>query len=205
MLLNRLVDTAEAYMTSLASSDRDFSPFNLCLMEYDNVSKSFNGVHYTRSREGCPLESEGPTPIERKIHGLGNHPMSTPFQKTVRGKEAFQQVVRVLNRIEKKADLEKSLFEMMCASQSNLPDNQMDLQGSKSAFRSFHDKLSSIFVEMSDKNYGTRMQTVVLVDFDGNVTFVERTRPKGVPNDVTYSTCGSSDWKEERYEFKIEN
>jgi len=202
--LNRLVGTAKSYLTSLASSDRDFSPFNLCLMEYDNVKKSYNGMHYTRSREGCPLQSEGPTTIEQTIYGLGNHPLSTPFQKTVRGKEAFEKVVRDLNRTEKKADLEKSLFDMMCTSQSNLPDSQMDLQGSKSAFRSFHDKLSSIFVEMSDKNYGTRMQTVVLVDFDGNVTFVERTRPKGVHNDVTYSKCGTSDWKEERYEFKIE-
>jgi uncharacterized protein with NRDE domain len=173
-------------------------------MEYDHFTKSFNGLHYTRSREGCPIESQGPTAIERTVHGLGNHPMSTPFQKTVRGKETFQRVVEEMNQIEKKADLEKSLFEMMCKNQSNLPDTQMDMQGSKSAFRSFHDKLSSIFVEMSDKNYGTRMQTVVLVDFEGNVTFVERTRPKGVQNDVTYSKCGSSDWKEERFEFKIE-
>lgn len=38
----------------------------------------------------------------------------------------------------------------------NLPDAQMEIQGSKSAFRSFHDKLSSIFVDMPQQGYGTR-------------------------------------------------
>ena len=35
--------------------------------------------------------------------------------------------------------------------------------------------LSSIFVDVGE-NYGTRMQTVVLVDYDNNVHFTERTR-----------------------------
>jgi hypothetical protein len=39
------------------------------------------------------------------------------------------------------------------------------------------------------------MQTLILVDFDLNATFVERRREESA----------TADWKEERFEFKIEN
>ena len=183
-------------MSSLASSDKDFSPFNLCLMQLDKNKSSFDGMYYSRSREGSPVESAGPMIIEHKIQGLGNHPISAAFQKTLRGTEAFEKIVGDMNRVEMVLELEKSLFEMMCTRGSNLPDEQMELQGSKSAFKSVHDKLSSIFVDLPEKNYGTRMQTLVLVDFDRQVTFVERTRTGNVDK---------HDWKVERFEFKIED
>ena len=157
-------------MSSLASSDKDFSPFNLCLMQLDKNKSSFDGMYYSRSREGSPVESAGPMVIEHKIQGLGNHPISAAFQKTLRGTEAFEKIVGDMNRVE--------------------------LQGSKSAFKSVHDKLSSIFVDLPEKNYGTRMQTLVLVDFDRQVTFVERTRT---------GNGEKHDWKEQRFEFKIED
>jgi uncharacterized protein with NRDE domain len=155
----------------------------------------FDGRCYSRSRPESVVATEGPTAIERAEHGLGNSPMSVPFQKTLRGKAAFEEVVRELNQTEKKSELEEKLFAMMRTSGPNLPDDQMALQGSKSIFKSFHDKLSSIFVEMPDQNYGTRMQTLILVDFDLNATFVERRREESA----------TADWKEERFEFKIEN
>ena len=188
-------DSVDDYLTALASSDRGFSPFNLCLFQVDKKSKMFDGRCYSRSRAESVVATEGPTAIERAEHGLGNSPMSVPFQKTLRGKAAFEDVVRALNQTEKKSELEEKLFAMMRTSGPNLPDNQMELQGSKSIFKSFHDKLSSIFVEMPDQNYGTRMQTLILVDFDLNATFVERRREESA----------TADWKEERFEFKIEN
>ena len=195
ILIESIPDSVDAYLTSLASSDRDFSPFNLCLFQVDKTSRTFDGQSYSRSRPGSVVVGEGPTAIERAAHGLGNSPMSTPFQKTVRGKAAFEEIVRELNETGKKSELEKRLFAMMCTAGPNLPDDQLELQGSKSAFKSFHDRLSSIFVEMPDLNYGTRMQTLLLVDFDLNVTFVEKRREKSE----------NEDWKEERFEFKIEN
>ena len=182
-------------MSSLASSDKEFSPFNLCLLQLNK--NAYEGVCYSRSTTGSPIPSAGPLNIEQQVHGLGNHPISATFQKTLRGKEEFEKVVRRLNRVENKLELEKSLFEIMCTRGSNLPDEQMEFQGSKATLKSFHDKLSSIFVDLPEKNYGTRMQTLVLVDFDRQVTFVERTRSGKADDNI--------EWKEERFAFQIED
>jgi uncharacterized protein with NRDE domain len=141
------------------------------------------------------VASEGPATVEPGVHGLGNHPMSAPFRKTEKGLEAFRELVRDWNRVEAGAELEKKLFDMMADAECTLPDDQMELQGSQSAFRSFHAQLSGLFVDLPQHKYGTRMQTVVLVDFDLNVTFVERTRVSG----------GTQDWSEKRFQFKFQD
>lgn len=184
-------DSAQIFLETLSKSSDDYSPFNLCTLELGKDQKTYNGFSYTRSREGCEVQSEGPNPLAQGCTGLGNHPLSAPYKKTCVGKREFEGIVGKMNEVGKKDELEKKLFELMGRRGSNLPDPQMELQGSKSSVKNYHDKLSSIFVEMSDKNYGTRMQTLILVDFQLNVTFVEKSRTQ------------NGEWEEARFEFKI--
>ncbi len=140
------------------------------------------------------MESEGPVSLDPECHGLSNHPYSRPYKKTQQGKKLFQEIISQNNQVDKADELEKKLFDLMSTQGSNLPDEQMEKQGASSAFRSYHEKLSSIFVDMSAQMYGTRAQTLVLVDFFGNVTFVERSR------DGSEST---PDWSEKRFHFML--
>jgi len=54
--------------------------------------------------------------------------------------------------------------------------------------------LSSIFVDIGEL-YGTRMQTIILVDFNHNVKFIERTRAS---NTFPYN------WNVKRFDFQFQ-
>lgn len=140
------------------------------------------------------MESEGPISLAADCHGLSNHPYSSPYKKTQQGKLRFQQIINQFNQVDKADELEKNLFDLMSTQGPNLPDEQMEKQGASSAFKSHHDKLSSIFVDMTPQMYGTRVQTLILVDFFGNVTFVERSRG---------DSESKPDWSERRFNFSL--
>ena len=52
-------DSPGSYLTELATTDRDFSPFNLCLMEPDMNLRKFSAAWYSRSRPDNAVSSEG--------------------------------------------------------------------------------------------------------------------------------------------------
>lgn len=58
--------------------------------------------------------TQGPRNVDPGCHGLGNHPMSSPFQKTLNGKSEFEKIVASKNRVENQHELERSLFDLMC-------------------------------------------------------------------------------------------
>jgi uncharacterized protein with NRDE domain len=75
--------------------------------------------------------------------------------------------------------------------------------------RKWEENLSSIFVWHEDENYGTRSQTVVVVDKHGMLTFAERSLR--IPSLVEKETPSkqidtlNGKWSEVCFCFKIEN
>jgi len=100
--------------------------------------------------------------IEAGIHGLSNHLLNTPWFKVKRGKELLKKA------IDNKATLVDDLFIMLSdktlSPEKELPDTGLSKDIEKS--------ISSIFVETPD--YGTRSSTVILIDKNDNVTFIEK-------------------------------
>ena len=69
----------------------------------------------------------------------------------------------------------KELFDMMSDKTSHFPDNQMIKQGGeKSPMEPYHPKLACINVDISERGYGTRVTTLIMVTSDNNVTFIEK-------------------------------
>jgi uncharacterized protein with NRDE domain len=170
-------DDASYYLKNMSMLKASYSPFNLILFEPQvDVKKAFKGHYYCRGLQGCSIEQDvGPIELEPGYHGLGNHPKNCPYNKTVAGIEQFQNLVE--QNQGKKQALVKDVFAMMSKNHSFYPDDQMIKQGGQdSPMIPYHPKLASIFVEIPDKNYGTRVQTVILVDFDKHVTYIERSR-----------------------------
>lgn len=63
---------------------------------------------------------------------------------------------------------------------------------------SFVDACRSIFVDYKEKQYGTRTNTVVLVDATGHATYVERT----LEDDAT--DPDEAEWRISTHEFEIQ-
>ncbi|MFN7085515.1 MAG: NRDE family protein [Burkholderiales bacterium] len=97
------------------------------------------------------------------VHGLSNHLLDTPWPKIRRSKLALEALLGA-----GEAELKAGLFELLAdrdeAPDHELPDTGVGLQRER--------ELSPVFI--SGQRYGTRASTVVLIDGEGRVRFIER-------------------------------
>ena len=166
--------TAVEYLENIAGSTDQYSPFNLCLFEpRRDGSKVYDAHYYCRGAEGHSVKSEGPRPISSGVTGLSNHPYSRPFQKTAFGEIMMKQAVSDSAVVGEKTLLLSRLRALLKNNEEKYPDPQMSSQCGDD--ETLVRDLSSIFVSAPRRNYGTRMQTIILVDYEGNVTYEENT------------------------------
>jgi uncharacterized protein with NRDE domain len=97
------------------------------------------------------------------VHGLSNHLLNTPWPKVVRGKQRLAALLAA-----GEAGLVQGLFEALSdrtpADDSELPDTGVGRQRER--------ELSPAFI--AGERYGTRASTVLLVDRECRLTFIER-------------------------------
>ncbi|WP_010093898.1 NRDE family protein [Ornithinibacillus scapharcae] len=118
--------------------------------------------------------------VQPGIHGLSNHFLDTPWPKVEIGKKKLQSYLEQVETVDPE-ELFSILADSEEASVDELPDTGIGLELER--------KLSSMFIKMPD--YGTRCSTVLTIDHDNNVTFIERTFESG------------SIKNEEKFEFQI--
>ena len=115
------------------------------------------GLYYFGNR------ASGIRPLEPGFYGLSNHLLDTPWPKITRGKAAL------IDALDADAVDPETLFRFLVdacdAPDEALPDTGVGLAWER--------VLSSIFIE--SPTYGTRASTIVLINHQGHVTFIERT------------------------------
>ncbi|MFD1031284.1 NRDE family protein [Metaplanococcus flavidus] len=138
-----------------AIKPEDYTGFNILLGDLDNL------YYYSNIQQEIIKISPG-------THGLSNHLLNTPWPKVVKGKKSMESYLNDANEVDP-----DSLFELLRDSEQaadpHLPVSGVGLE--------FERILSPIFIKTPE--YGTRSATVLLVDYDNNVTFAERTYEKG--------------------------
>jgi uncharacterized protein with NRDE domain len=101
--------------------------------------------------------------ISPGIYGLSNCILDTPWFKVEKSKSAFKDVIE-----NKEIDINK-LFKVLSdrelSPDDSLPDTGLDFDTEK--------MISSVFV--NTPSYGTVCSTIVLIDYNGKITFIERT------------------------------
>jgi uncharacterized protein with NRDE domain len=97
------------------------------------------------------------------IHGMSNHLLDTPWPKVERGKHALGELLAA------EKDPSPEALLTLLASRSRPPDESLPETG---VGLEWERVLSPLFIE--SPAYGTRCSTVLLVDRQGIVTFVER-------------------------------
>jgi uncharacterized protein with NRDE domain len=119
--------------------------------------------------------------LEPGIHGMSNHLIDTPWPKVEQGKRALEEL------LQSKRDPSPEALLTLLASRSRPPDESLPETGVGLEWERVP---SPLFIE--SPAYGTRCSTVLLIDREGMVTFVER-----VFND------GSKPWLTSRFDFRI--
>jgi uncharacterized protein with NRDE domain len=162
-------DGPDAYLRRVQEKRELYNGFNLilgsisCCLYYCNITNTVQE-------------------LQPGVHGVSNHLLDTPWPKVVRGKDKLSHALQ--NDDFPDTDrLFGILADHQKASDIDLPDTGVSIELER--------LLSSIFIESPD--YGTRSSTVLLVNTQNRVLFMEKSKIKGQHN-----------WAMNSYEFDIQ-
>jgi len=147
------------YLEQIAAEADRYNGFNLLL-------GTPTSLHYLSNREGTVR------PVEPGLHGLSNDHLDTPWPKVRRAKQGLQA------QIEQETVTPEGMLDLL-DDRRPAPDDQLPDTGFG---RERERMLSPIFI--NGEQYGTRASTVLLIDREGTVTFVERTYNAGVAHET---------------------
>lgn len=150
-------DNPEDYLKNLADYSSDYAGFNLLAGNPDEFYY-MNNYDNNVSR------------VDAGTHGLSNEYLNTPWPKVVIGKAKLDEVLS-----EDDIDVD-ALFNLLRID-SEAADDIVQKTG---VDFDLEKKLSPLFIDIPDFDYGTRCSTVVLVDHQNNITLIERTFKNGV-------------------------
>ncbi|MFH1243662.1 MAG: NRDE family protein [Pseudomonadota bacterium] len=139
------------YLKKLEQEGPDYNGFNLVFGDKDRL--------YWYSNRGDEGRLLGPG-----IHGLSNHLLDTSWPKVTRGKTGMTTLLSGGQNPDPE-QLLGLLFDRHIAEDERLPHTGVGLQWERI--------LSPLFI--TSPHYGTRSSTLMLIDQDDRVTFVERT------------------------------
>ncbi|XP_068419280.1 transport and Golgi organization protein 2 homolog isoform X2 [Eschrichtius robustus] len=132
-----------------------------------------------------------PVVLAPGTYGLSNALLETPWRKLCFGKRLFLEAVERGQALPKDA-LAAQLLDVLNNEEAQLPDPAIEDQG-REYVQPILSKYAAVCVRCPD--YGTRTNTVILVDADGHVTFTERSMLGTDPS------C----WETSTHEFRLQS
>ncbi len=141
----------EEFIKKLREAGSEYLPYNVIL---GKIGSSF--IHYSNLTDGV-------TVLGNRLHGLSNASIDTPWPKVVDGKRALAICLssgsHQLNRVF------RAMQDTGRYSDEALPNTGIPLRRERA--------LSAAFIE--DEDYGTRTTTIIRVNNEGVVEFIEKT------------------------------
>ena len=143
--------TPEAYLKNIKSADEYYNGFNL-------VTGDKNGICYYSNK------ADNIIPIKPGFYGLSNHLLNTPWPKVKKSLADFEKLISDNKKIDP-----ENIFRIL-RDTSHPPLDQLPDTGVGHVWERI---LSSIFIR--SKTYGTRSSSIILIEYSGKTTFIERT------------------------------
>ncbi|XP_049326414.1 transport and Golgi organization protein 2 homolog isoform X2 [Astyanax mexicanus] len=183
LVSNFLTDNLDSfsYMRKVASEGHLYNGFNLLTAEFRASEDTV-----------CYYGNKGsPEPIRLKagIYGLSNSLLETPWRKLQHGKQRF---ISVVDKTLPPEGLVQELLTVLNDEELNSPDSMQEGQGVGAYSKAMLQALSAVCVR--SPCYGTRTNTVILIDSEGNVSFTER----------TMLNCDVTQWSTKSFQFKLQ-
>lgn len=171
-----------SYLKKIAAEGHLYNGFNLIAAD---LSSSKDDAMYYYGTQGEPE----PVALKAGVYGLSCCILNTPWKKLEYGKQLFSEAIKESQMLSKE-ELVQDLIKVMTNEDPQLPDPLIVEQG-KEFVRPIINGYSAICVRCP--GYGTRTNTIILVDAAGHVVFTERTMLNA---DITQ-------WKTSTYQFKL--
>ncbi|XP_018618072.1 transport and Golgi organization protein 2 homolog [Scleropages formosus] len=181
LVSNFLTDNVDSYsyLKKVSTEGHLYNGFNLITAEFK--SKGDTVCYYGNKGNAEPVI------LKPGIYGLSNSLLETPWKKLQHGKSLFSSVV---SRELSSEGLVQELLHILNNEELQAPDLAQESQG-EGYSRAMLRALSALCVR--SPGYGTRTNTVILIDAAGNVTFTER----------TMVNCDINQWKTRSFHFKL--
>jgi uncharacterized protein with NRDE domain len=144
-------DSPSDYLESIRSGAGRYNGFNLLVGERDHLLWMSN-------------RSDQIVRLSPGIHGVSNSLLDTPWPKVVRGRDLLARAIR-----EHPSISPDSLFALL-QDRHQPPDEALPSTGVRPEWERV---LAPIFIKSPD--YGTRSSSVLLIDKDDHLTFMDRT------------------------------
>lgn len=178
--------------------------FNIVKEKHENRQQTFRLVVFDTNGEpkvgtltyaGSKFDGFHEDYLPPGVHALGNNAPGITWNKIANGKKQFEAIVQQTNKWENRKELLCSLIDLLGNREKHWPDPGIveQMKGSDPIMEC----LSAIFVDIP-KFYGTRTQTVILINSENQTLFYERTMD-GIPNDQPVT------WIESHHEFLLES
>ncbi len=151
-----------AYSGELIKMSPRYNGFNLIFGDVDNL-------YYYSSMKNQVMQ------VQPGIHGLSNAFLDTPWVKVVKGKQALEEEVL------KPGDISMAAVFDLLKDTDTAPDDQLPDTGIGTAYERL---LSPLFIRA--EGYGTRSSTLLLVDQDNQVRFIEKSFIPRAENSYTF-------------------
>ncbi|XP_037932090.1 transport and Golgi organization protein 2-like [Teleopsis dalmanni] len=120
-------------------------------------------------------------------YGFGNSLPETPFQKVHYGRKRFEEIVNNLVKTQNKMDskmfkttqekLIEDLFELLKCKRKFWPDVELNRRAPN-----WGEYLSALNVSVDDESYGSRTHTIILIDNNDVMHFIEETMAGNDPD-----------------------
>lgn len=171
-----------SYLKKVSTEGHLYNGFNLLTAEFR--AKQDTVCYYGNRGSAEPVH------LKPGIYGLSNSLLDTPWKKLLEGKRHFTNVVS--DQSLSCDGLVQELLNILNNEELNAPDPVQDLQGA--GYSSAMIKaLSAVCVR--SPHYGTRTNTIILIDGEGNVNFTER----------TMLDCDTTKWSTNSFQFKLQH
>ncbi|KAL0979217.1 hypothetical protein UPYG_G00182280 [Umbra pygmaea] len=185
LVSNFLTDHSQdscSYLKKVSSEGHLYNGFNLLTAEFR--AKEDTVCYYGNRGSAQPLHLN-----PAGIYGLSNSLLDTPWRKMQHGKRLFTNIVNQTLPCDR---LVQDLLNVLNNEELNTPDSAQETQGEGYSPQMLR-ALSSVCVR--SPHYGTRTNTIILIDTAGNVTFTER----------TMLNCDVSQWSTSTFQFKLQD
>ncbi|OBS63558.1 hypothetical protein A6R68_07966 [Neotoma lepida] len=173
-----------SYLKKVSTEGHLYNGFNLIAADL-STTKGDVVCYYGNRGEPEPVV------LSPGTYGLSNALLETPWRKLCFGKQLFMEVVEQSEALPKDT-LVTHLLDVLNNEEAQLPDPAIEDQG-REYIQPILNKYAAVCVRCA--TYGTRTNTIILVDADGHVTFTER----------SMLDKDTSRWETNTYEFTLQS
>ncbi|GFS47621.1 transport and Golgi organization protein 2 [Nephila pilipes] len=171
------------YLQRLRREADMYNSFMLVTIDVKPMMGDVTASYYTNDGD------EGPVILKKGVHVFGNSSPSQPWKKVNAAKRMFEEVVAGNPSSMQKEELIADIFQVLRNDTLHYPDEQLD-KDTEGRPEEYVKQLSAIFIKPEMGFYGSRTHTVILIDSNGHVDYVEKTmkEPIDVTTDITWVT-----------------